>query len=511
METHKHATAATLPADALRNLAGVQKPYSIKPKLPSERRGARCCESDGAWSERRNARDTSRLSNLLQRFLQMESTSWVLRSIRQEMLLAVTPLRRLGSDEILGTGFFYALHEKKYLVTCYHVLRTGLMTTQPQEWTATLHLSGEPGKERSAVVLKKQAATVRFRVPDDVLYCPDTDLCAVEVHEKIRWLGEEVIFRTVDPSRLLDPLHHPWLDIGRDIFLVGYPEGLSDTYHHLPLVRTGHIAFDPSLGWDGDEYLGMANLAVYSGDSGAPLFWQGPALQVNQKPGEPPQVAAVEDLKLIGVHCGGYYGHHQQEKGTPIAFGVYVKVALLAKGFATWKPMETLRSTEFEHPHRSTSNHHLHVSGQFPRATSDAQLQASPPAQQLGMSEPTILDKQLRMLLSAPSTGRVVLVQKNAGRRWTCSFDREVLQSLSVGERVFERTNSVEFGGAIDVPVIRFYSQQTPKTFDGIFLFRVYPKDERLDGVVLSGIICEDMELNEELPMQETVIAWTLL
>lgn len=413
------------------------------------------------------------------------------------MLLTVTPLRRSGNDEIEATGFFYNDKAKTYLITCFHVLRP--LSSESEEWTATVHLKGvgesSPKKpEQPRSVLKERAAVVKFRVPEDVLFCPTADLCAVEVQDKI---GQEVLFRAVDSSRLAMEKTQFWnelMDIGLGIFMPGYPKGLSDTYHHLPLVRSGSLAFDPSLGWNGDDSLGVANMSVFKGDSGAPLFWQGGALVtevVHKKKHSEVRSAAFQDLKLVGIHCGGYDG----QKDDNIEMGVYVKVAVLAEGFEKWQRMEVLRERKFQHPLPSKSNHELHVSsGNWPTERG---------------FEQTELEKKLASRIGAQSDSSVTLIEKRAGRYWTFCFDgKGVLTSLKLDGQTFTRTNLEFVGGAIEKECVRFVCRKKKMSvFDAVFLFCVYPEG-RSDNVVLSGIISADLERDDSYTVSQSNIAW---
>ena len=464
--------------------------------------------------------------------------------MRQQMLLTVTPLRRAGSEEIEATGFFFSFGEKTFLITCYHVVRH--LKSASDEWTATVHLDGAPSAvsqassspppppqksgspspppspvpRPSTSVLKERAGVITFRVPEDVIFCPKADLCAVEIQDKIAaQIEDRAIFRTIDPNRVAVEQNAFWtnfMDIGLAVFLPGYPKGLSDTHHHLPLVRSGTLAFDPSLGWNGDPSLGVVNMTVFKGDSGAPLFWQGQAFQVmeqqvvkgdsrSKKKGPHKMMqeyvaVPVNELRLVGVHCGGY-----DQKADKLDMGVYVKVAELAKGFSDWPRMDALKSAGYAHPYQSRSEHTLHASGgMFPLSSSGDKM--APSALDLGL---------LKRLGGGDSAGEEAtfdLVEKRIGRYWTFAFDRDskgILQTLSTSEQVFHRTDSEAVGGPVDHACLRFVGPQSASgTFDAIFLFRVYTKT-RSDGVVVSGIYCADLNPHESYESStQGGIAW---
>jgi len=58
---------------------------------------------------------------------------------------------------------------------------------------------------------------------------------------------------------------------GMDIFYIGYPDGRFDTYHNLPLVRSGIIASYPSLDYDGLPQF-LIDTHAFQGSSGSPVL-----------------------------------------------------------------------------------------------------------------------------------------------------------------------------------------------------------------------------------------------
>jgi hypothetical protein len=433
--------------------------------------------------------------------------SWVLSSMRQAMLMAVTPLRRTDNGPIEGTGFFFASDAKLFLITCYHVVFPRI-PGQPEVWNATVHLSGG-ASARPGVVLK-HPAYIHFRVPEDIRYSPSGDLCAVEVQGNLK--SEDHFYRALSPERLAQAETRFWqelMDIGLGVFMAGYP----------PLVRSGSVAFDPSLGWDGDDSLGVANLAAYEGDSGAPIFWQGPGLVLDHHTRSAVQ---VEDLKLIGVHCGGYYGRKQGEHGPPMAFSVYAKASLL-RTISEWIPMASLAPT-FAHPKRSVSHHVLHKSGFFEITDTVCEpLALDLPKQSAShhvlhksglvetmetVGEPLALDT----LLNARLQGASVLIEKNVGQRWTICFDdRGVLQNLAVGRRCFERRVGRKASRVLD-SWLCFYCDTkagTSQLLDVVIVIHAYPSG-RKDGVVASGLYFEGLDPSDSIPETDTTIAWRL-
>lgn len=95
-------------------------------------------------------------------------------------------------------------------------------------------------------MLKERAGVISFSVPEDVIFCPSADLCAVEVQDKIasQIKDDTVIFRTIDAGRVAmeqSPTWEKMVDIGLNVFLPGYPKGLEVTlitiFHLFVLAR----------------------------------------------------------------------------------------------------------------------------------------------------------------------------------------------------------------------------------------------------------------------------------
>ncbi|EGT3589381.1 trypsin-like peptidase domain-containing protein [Proteus mirabilis] len=56
-----------------------------------------------------------------------------------------------------------------------------------------------------------------------------------------------------------------------DIIMIGYPNGLWDTVHNLPIIRKGVTATDPKLNLNGKSEF-LIDAAVYPGSSGSPVL-----------------------------------------------------------------------------------------------------------------------------------------------------------------------------------------------------------------------------------------------
>lgn len=56
-----------------------------------------------------------------------------------------------------------------------------------------------------------------------------------------------------------------------DVIMVGYPIGLSDISHNLPLLRRGITSTHPGIDFDGKS-CGVVDMAIFPGSSGSPIM-----------------------------------------------------------------------------------------------------------------------------------------------------------------------------------------------------------------------------------------------
>ncbi|OZY47977.1 hypothetical protein CJF41_00630 [Pseudomonas lundensis] len=61
------------------------------------------------------------------------------------------------------------------------------------------------------------------------------------------------------------------LDLAEEVLMIGYPTGLYDEKHNLPIIRQGVIASDPGVDFNGQKHF-LIDCACYPGSSGSPVF-----------------------------------------------------------------------------------------------------------------------------------------------------------------------------------------------------------------------------------------------
>jgi len=170
-----------------------------------------------------------------------------------------------------GTGFFFSMrkNETKHvpvIVTNRHVVdgaTVGRFIVTLQAADGSPALGNLQGFE-----LGEFQANWRFH-PD-----PTIDLCAMPLAPLFRIMeeqGKKPFFVTLDETLLPTQQEIDDLIGLEQIVMVGYPNGLWDMTHNLPIFRRGILASDYRRDWNGrPEFL--IDAACFPGSSGSPVF-----------------------------------------------------------------------------------------------------------------------------------------------------------------------------------------------------------------------------------------------
>lgn len=165
-----------------------------------------------------------------------------------------------------GTGFFldYTIGDKHVPVFCTnrHVLNDN-----PEEPVSfRVHLDADTIEEMETVQINLTSHWV-FHPDEDLAVCFAAPLFQ-GVEEKF---GKRVFCRTIDESLIARNDFLSELDALEKVTMVGYPLGLSDEMHGLPIFRKGYTASHPALDFNG-THRGLMDIAGLPGSSGSPIF-----------------------------------------------------------------------------------------------------------------------------------------------------------------------------------------------------------------------------------------------
>lgn len=165
-----------------------------------------------------------------------------------------------------GTGFLFSfkVNDQMFmpcLVTNKHVIEGSINTSIVI--TCTLP-DGKMSNE------KVQVQTSFWKLHPD----PDTDLCILPIQPMFQILasqGKQPLFIPLDESLVPSSEQLDNLSAIEDIIMVGYPDGIWDSFNNQPIIRRGITATHPRNDFNGKgEFL--IDAACFPGSSGSPVL-----------------------------------------------------------------------------------------------------------------------------------------------------------------------------------------------------------------------------------------------
>ena len=209
-----------------------------------------------------------------------------------EDLNPVTHIKNIASNQFLfttvkikgktkegpveGTGFFYAFNssgnDKPFnaLVTCRHVLKD--MT----EVNLLMHFATYGQTDNNITNLNADWMKI-INFKESLVYHPDenVDLCGIpldllKVERGTNGLPSPIIMTIPDTMAFPEEKLLELTPI-EEVFIIGFPSGLTDHKTGLPIIRKGITAFHPGIDFNGKSY-GLLDITAYPGSSGSPVL-----------------------------------------------------------------------------------------------------------------------------------------------------------------------------------------------------------------------------------------------
>jgi S1-C subfamily serine protease len=106
--------------------------------------------------------------------------------------------------------------------------------------------------------------------------------------------GKSAFLRAITLDEVADPNVLQNLDVTAPVLFAGFPNGMFDEKHYLPIFRRGYVATAPDLDFNGAPVF-LIDASVFSGSSGSPVFTVGDGL-----------IGGTPALKLLGVVSAVY-------------------------------------------------------------------------------------------------------------------------------------------------------------------------------------------------------------
>jgi hypothetical protein len=191
----------------------------------------------------------------------------------ESLALAVTRVTTILGERTLtsATGFFFEREGRLFVVTSRHVVLDEPSKHLPERIEIELHVDPE-----------NVAETVQFSIPlysggksvwrEGLDSAGAIDVVALELERAA--LPERMLLQAFTPAHLLGELDG--VEMGTRVLIVGFPLGVHDTLHRLPVARQSVIASAFGMRFQGMGYF-LTDARLHRGTSGAPVVARRPA------------------------------------------------------------------------------------------------------------------------------------------------------------------------------------------------------------------------------------------
>lgn len=187
-------------------------------------------------------------------------------TIAEKLLFATV---RLQTETGVGTGFIFNINTADnkiipVIITNKHVVNY----SEKQKANFSLHKNegGLPTDDNVEIIYD---AEWTFHSDKEI------DLCCTPLAPLLHQLktqhGTEIFYIPIDETLIWSDEKLAELSVTEDILMVGYPTGLFDIKHNLPLVRSGITSSHPALDFLG-KGIAVIDMACFPGSSGSPVF-----------------------------------------------------------------------------------------------------------------------------------------------------------------------------------------------------------------------------------------------
>lgn len=225
-------------------------------------------------------------------------------AISEQLLFSTVRIQaQLPSGQIsTGTGFFFdfRIDEKRVLplvITNKHVV-AGASEGQFQVHERDTAVSDSRPSGKFFSVNLAQFSEGWIPHPAN-----DVDLCAMlfqPLRAEAEKQGKQMFCIPVNESLILSDSNLEELGAVEDILMIGYPSGLWDESHNLPLIRRGITSSHPALDFCGKS-IGVIDAACFPGSSGSPVLIVNQGMYAAKTKGTIVGTRAI----LLGVLFGG--------------------------------------------------------------------------------------------------------------------------------------------------------------------------------------------------------------
>lgn len=205
-----------------------------------------------------------------------------------------------NGDTVTGTSFFFEFKMDEGISPCLVTNRHVVENTV----TGTLYFhtqkNGEPDYENHYQYILDHFEERWLPHPDNTV-----DLCVLflaSINLSCQKNGVELLQIYLDENSIISSENLEVIDAVDDIVMVGYPNGLWDDVHNLPIIRRGTTATHPNIDYQNRKEF-MIDAACFPGSSGSPVLYYKPGSTIRLKYDDMPRRGNI--LALMGILYAG--------------------------------------------------------------------------------------------------------------------------------------------------------------------------------------------------------------
>ena len=185
-----------------------------------------------------------------------------------ELLLVVSLIVQIQTGRPVGTatGFFYVKNDVVYFVTNRHVVLDEAKGIKPDLLRLKLHTDpNDLTKNADADIPLYSKGVAQWHVHKDFA-AKGIDIAVIEIDQKKFKSG--LLIKALNSTNFLPKDLR--ITTGEDVIVIGYPRGLSDVTHNLPIVRNATISSAYGIEFQSNP-LFLVDANLHPGMSGSPV------------------------------------------------------------------------------------------------------------------------------------------------------------------------------------------------------------------------------------------------
>jgi len=238
-----------------------------------------------------------------------------------------------------GTGFIVNFGNGLFVVTAKHVVENAI------SGSIKFHIANndKPSLSKGKKVNISDFKQYWIRHPD-----PDMDIAVMSMSvllEDARRCGQTYYFKSIPMDIFATNEKLQELDAFEEIVFLGYPSGIYDEVHYLPVFRRGVTASPIYVNHNGKQKF-LVDGAVFSGSSGSPVFVYNKGSYSKRTGG----LVVGDRLIFVGVLAEGYRDSQgklpspTRSEMPSLIDGQTINLGVVYKSTAICEVMERLRA-----------------------------------------------------------------------------------------------------------------------------------------------------------------------